>query len=116
LLCHRLGDTNVASIDIDQVLVDQARMRLGELGYAPLLVAGDGADGLPAAAPYDAILATAAVDHIPPAWIEQLRPGGIIVTDLRGGFSGPMVRLPNINNVTVSGRCGRLNAAFMPVR
>lgn len=116
LLCHRLGDTNVASIDIDPALVDQARLRLGELGYAPLLVAGDGAGGLPDGSPYDAILATAAVDHIPPAWIEQLRPGGIIVTDLRGGFSGAMVRLRKIADDTVEGRCDTCDAAFMPLR
>jgi methyltransferase of ATP-grasp peptide maturase system len=116
LLCHRLGDTNVASIDIDPALVDQARMRLAELGYAPLLVAGDGAGGLPSAAPYDAILATAAVDHIPPEWIEQLRPGGVIVADLRGGFSGAMVRLRKIDDATVEGRCDNFDAAFMPLR
>jgi protein-L-isoaspartate O-methyltransferase len=67
LLCHRLSDANVTSIDIDPALVDQARLRLGELGYASLLAAGDGVGGLPAGAPYDAILATAAVDHIPSA-------------------------------------------------
>jgi methyltransferase of ATP-grasp peptide maturase system len=116
LLCHRLGDTNVASIDIDPALVNQARVRLGELGYTPLLVAGDGMDGLPGAAPYDAILATAAVDHIPSAWIEQLQPGGIIVTDLRGGFSGAMVRLRKIDDGTVEGRCDSCDAAFMPLR
>ncbi|HXT44602.1 MAG TPA: methyltransferase domain-containing protein [Pseudonocardiaceae bacterium] len=97
LLCHRLGAANVVSIDIDLTLVDQAREHLAELGYATLLEVGDGADGVPGAAPYDAILATAAVDHIPHAWIEQLRPGGIILTDLRGGFSGAMVRLRKID-------------------
>jgi protein-L-isoaspartate O-methyltransferase len=116
LLCHRLSDANVTSIDIDPALVDQARLRLGELGYAPLLAAGDGVGGLPAGAPYDAILATAAVDHIPSAWIEQLRPGGIIVTDLRGGFSGAMVRLRKIDDDTMEGRCDSCDAAFMPVR
>lgn len=116
LLCHRLGDSNVASIDIDSALVNQARLRLGELGYAPLLAAGDGVGALPDGAPYDAILATAAVDHIPPAWIEQLRPGGIIVTDLRGGFSGAMVRLRKIDDDVVEGRCDSCDAAFMPLR
>ncbi|HET9254677.1 MAG TPA: methyltransferase domain-containing protein [Pseudonocardiaceae bacterium] len=116
LLCHRLGATNVVSIDLDPALVDQARKHLAELGYAPLLAVGDGADGVPDAAPYDAILATAAVDHIPPAWIEQLRPGGIIVTDLRGGFSGTMVRLRKIDDDTVEGRCDDHDAAFMPMR
>ncbi len=116
LLCHRLGDANVASIDIDPALVEQARQHLAILGYAPTLAAGDGAAGLLDAAPYDAILATAAVDHIPPAWIEQLRTGGVIVADLRGGFSGAMIRLRKIDDDTVEGRCQNYDAAFMPMR
>lgn len=116
LLCHRLGEANVVSIDIDPALVGQARDHLAELGYAPLLAVGDGAGGVPDAAPYDAIVATAAVDHIPPAWIEQLRPDGIILTDLRGGLSGTMVRLRKIDDDTVEGHCNSHEAAFMPMR
>ncbi|MGH3753348.1 MAG: methyltransferase domain-containing protein [Pseudonocardiaceae bacterium] len=116
LLCHRLGDANVTSIDIDPALVHQARHHLAILGYTPTLAAGDGAAGLPDTAPYDAILATAAVDHIPSAWIEQLRTGGIIVADLRGGFSGAMIRLRKIDDDTVEGRCQNYDAAFMPMR
>lgn len=116
LLCHRLGAANVASIDIDPTLVDEARERLAALRYAPILATGDGVHGVPEAAPYDAIIATAAVDHIPPAWIQQLRPGGLILTDLRGGFSGAMVRLHKIDDDTVEGHCETYNAAFMPMR
>ncbi|MGH3874599.1 MAG: methyltransferase domain-containing protein [Pseudonocardiaceae bacterium] len=116
LLCHRLGDANVASIDIDPALIEQARQHLAILGYAPTLATGDGAAGLLDAAPYDAILATAAVAHIPPAWIAQLRTDGIIVADLRGGFSGAMIRLCKIDNDTVEGRCQNYDAAFMPMR
>lgn len=116
LLCHRLGDADVASIDIDPTLVEQARQHLAILGYAPTLAAGDGAAGLADAAPYDAILAAAAVDHIPPAWIEQLRPGGVIVADLRGSFSGAMIRLCKTDGDTVEGRCQSYAAAFMPMR
>jgi methyltransferase of ATP-grasp peptide maturase system len=116
LLCHRLGDTNVASIDIDPELVNDAKGRLAELGYAPVLIAGNGANGIPDAAPFDAILSTASVDHIPPAWIEQLRPGGLIVTDLRGSFSGAMIHLRKTADDTVEGRCTSYDAAFMPMR
>jgi len=116
LLAHRLGDTNVASVDIDPELVSAAREHLHTVGYAPTLAAGDGADGFPDKAPYDAILATAAVDHIPPAWIEQLRPGGVVVADLRGGFSGAMITLRKIDDDTVQGHCHTLDAAFMPLR
>jgi len=112
LLCHRLGPANVASIDIDPVLVGQARERLAALGYAPMLATGDGAHGVPQAVSYNAIISTAAVDHIPPAWIEQLRPDGVILTDLRGGIAGAMVRLCKIDDDTVEGRCEIYDAAF----
>jgi protein-L-isoaspartate(D-aspartate) O-methyltransferase len=43
------------------------------------LMFGDGAQGVAAAAPYRCIVAAAAGDEIPPAWIEQLEVGGRIV-------------------------------------
>lgn len=116
LLAHRLGAHNVATVDIDADLVEVARDRLRGLGYEPALVVGDGAAGVPSDEPYDAIVATAAVDHIPHAWIEQLRLGGTIVTDLRGGFSGAIAILRKIDDNTVEGRCHTLDAAFMPMR
>jgi protein-L-isoaspartate O-methyltransferase len=76
VLCHRLGDANVASIDdIDPELVEQARQHLATLDYAPTLATGDGAAGVPDAAPYGAILATAAVDHILPS-LDRAAPHG----------------------------------------
>ena len=40
---------------------------------------GDGYKGWPEAAPFDAIVVTAAPDHVPPALVEQLKPGGRLV-------------------------------------
>jgi protein-L-isoaspartate(D-aspartate) O-methyltransferase len=40
---------------------------------------GDGYKGWPEHAPFDAIIVTAAPDHVPPALIEQLKPGGHLV-------------------------------------
>lgn len=116
LLCHRLGADHVTSMDIDPELVSHAEERLKALDQAPTLVVGDGAAGHPENAPYDAILATAAVDHIPPAWIEQLKPGGRIVADLRGEFSGAMTTLVKLDDGTVEGHCHDLDVAFMPMR
>jgi protein-L-isoaspartate(D-aspartate) O-methyltransferase len=45
---------------------------------------GDGHLGWPEQAPFDRILLTAAVSEIPPALIEQLKPGGILVAPLSG--------------------------------
>ena len=67
LLCHRLRDTHVTSIDIDPALIADARARLAALGYHPTLLAGNGARGARTNAPYDRIIATCAVPTIPPA-------------------------------------------------
>ena len=87
LLCHRVGATNVTSIDIDPELIDTARGLLAELGYTPTLITADGTHGCPDRSPYDRVLGTAAVERIPQAWINQTRPGGRIVTPLRGAIA-----------------------------
>jgi protein-L-isoaspartate(D-aspartate) O-methyltransferase len=70
----------VYSIEIFRALADTARARLKRLGYQNVTVRhGDGHDGWPDAAPFDAILVTAAAGHIPPALPRQLRPGGRMV-------------------------------------
>lgn len=115
LLSHRLGDHNVASVDLDPDLVSAAGARLAQLGYRPTLVAGDGADGVPGDT-FDRIVCTAAVDHVPPAWIEQLTPGGRIVTDMRGPIGGALATLTLTDHGVVEGRFSSYRAAFMPLR
>lgn len=88
VLCHRLGSANVTTVDIDRGLADSARRRLAALGCTPAVVAADGTAGVPEHAPYDRIIATAAVPEIPMAWIEQLAPGGKILANLRGELFG----------------------------
>lgn len=71
---------DVVSIERIRALHERARSNLRELRLANLrLVCGDGSNGVAAAAPYHAIAAAAAGDAVPPAWIEQLTPGGRIV-------------------------------------
>ena len=54
--------------------------RLSELGYRNVEVRiGDGYAGWPDKAPFDGIVVTAAAPHVPPALIEQLKPGGRLV-------------------------------------
>ncbi|HEX5493954.1 MAG TPA: methyltransferase domain-containing protein, partial [Mycobacteriales bacterium] len=116
LLCHRLGDHRVASIDIHPDLVTAARQRLASLGYRPNLAVGDGAEGMPSAAPYDRILSTAATPTIPAAWIDQLCPGGKILTDTRGDRAGGLVLLTRVDPDTVTGRFVPSRAHFMWLR
>ncbi|HEY8534261.1 MAG TPA: rRNA adenine N-6-methyltransferase family protein [Micromonospora sp.] len=51
LLCHRLGAENVTTVEVDPGLAATARQRLGDIGYAPRVVVGDGLAGDPAGAP-----------------------------------------------------------------
>lgn len=80
LLCHRLGADLVTSVEIDPAVADHAREALATAGCTPTVITADGADGYPAHAPYDRVLATAAVTQVPYAWVTQTRPGGTIVT------------------------------------
>jgi protein-L-isoaspartate(D-aspartate) O-methyltransferase len=116
LLCQRVGAQNVASVELDPSLADAARRALADLGLHPAVHAGDGAAGLAAAAPFDRIIATASTDHIPPAWIAQLAPGGTIVVDLRGSLDGSLLRLTMTESDVVEGAFLNLPGAFMPMR
>lgn len=87
LLCHRLGDSNVVSIDIAADLVNAARERLALLGYRPTLGIGDGTDGWVGGALYDRIIATCAPNRIPQTWIDQTRAGGRIVSPIATGIA-----------------------------
>ena len=94
LLSHRVGDQNVVTVEIDADVAKQAAVNIETSGYAPRLIVGDGADGWPDGAPFDRVHATAAVDRVPPAWIRQVRPGGVIVFPWSPGFgTGHQVRL-----------------------
>jgi len=70
----------VYTIEIVDTLGRTAAATLQGLGYAnvhPKI--GDGYKGWPEHAPFDAIIVTAAPEHVPPALIEQLKPGGHLV-------------------------------------
>ncbi len=79
----------VYSIEIKEELGLQAKERLKAVGYTNVDVhIGDGYDGLPDDAPFDAIIVTAAAPHIPEPLIEQLRPGGRMVIPVGTRFWG----------------------------
>lgn len=63
------------------------------LPYKLNLFLGDGNDGLPAYAPFDRILITAAAPEIPQALLDQLKPGGIMVIPLGAGDQQDMLRI-----------------------
>jgi protein-L-isoaspartate(D-aspartate) O-methyltransferase len=70
----------VWTIEIVDPLARRAARDLARLGYTGVQVrSGDGYRGWPEAAPFDAILVTAAAPRVPPALLEQLRVGGRLV-------------------------------------
>jgi protein-L-isoaspartate(D-aspartate) O-methyltransferase len=75
-----LGSVEVYSIEIVPELADSAAQRLQELGYTRVHVKqGDGYYGWPEYAPFDAIIVTAAPDHLPAPLAAQLAKGGGLV-------------------------------------
>jgi protein-L-isoaspartate(D-aspartate) O-methyltransferase len=69
----------VYSIEIIPELAAEAEARLKRLGYEAQVRAGDGYSGWPEAAPFDAIIVTAAPDHVPLPLLQQLKLGGRLV-------------------------------------
>jgi protein-L-isoaspartate(D-aspartate) O-methyltransferase len=73
----------VYSVEIVAALAKRAARDLARLGIEKVHVrSGDGYAGWPEAAPFDAIVVTAAAPHVPPALIEQLRIGARLVIPL----------------------------------
>jgi protein-L-isoaspartate(D-aspartate) O-methyltransferase len=73
----------VYTVEIRETLARSAEERLKKLGYRNVRVKyADGYFGWPEHAPFDAIIITAAVNHIPPPLIKQLREGGRLILPL----------------------------------
>jgi protein-L-isoaspartate(D-aspartate) O-methyltransferase len=86
----------VCSIEYNRVLFERTRQRLGQLGYPGAeLYCGDGSLGLPARAPFDRILVTAAAPALPRPLLQQLRVGGVLVAPV-----GPPEQVQRMVRVT----------------
>jgi len=78
----------VYSIEIKQKLHDTSTRLLKNLGYTNVKTRqGDGYFGWQEAAPFDAIMITAAVNHVPPPLLKQLKDGGMLILPLGNPFS-----------------------------
>ncbi|QFG22798.1 methyltransferase domain-containing protein [Actinomadura sp. WMMB 499] len=106
VLSARVGDGNVTTVEVDPEIAERARVNIAAAGFAPRVVVGDGLAGAPDNEPYDRVHVTAAVAEVPFTWVEQTRPGGVIVAPwqpLRG--HGLLTRL----TVTRDGAYGRFH-------
>jgi len=78
----------VYSIERIASLAERARKVLERLGYSSVtVVQGDGSQGLPQAAPFDAIVVSAAAPRLPQPLMDQLRDGGRLVIPVGSGFA-----------------------------
>jgi len=101
----------VVSVERYRTLADTARKRLVTLGYKNVSVfAADGMLGAPDRAPFDRIMVTAAATEVPPALIEKLAEGGVMLLPL-----GAQADAQNIVRLTKSG--GEIaRETLLPVR
>jgi protein-L-isoaspartate(D-aspartate) O-methyltransferase len=83
----------VYTIEIVEPLAKEAEERLRRLQYSNVHVrTGDGYRGWPEAAPFDAVMVTAAPDHVPPPLVAQLREGGRLILPV-GRWEQELIRL-----------------------
>jgi protein-L-isoaspartate(D-aspartate) O-methyltransferase len=85
VLSRLVGD--VYTVEIKPILAERSRTLLQELGFRNVHAReGDGYFGWKEEAPFDGIMITAAVDHIPPPLLRQLAPEGKMVLPLGNPF------------------------------
>lgn len=92
----------VFSIERHPALAEKSRGVLAELGYTNVhIFTGDGTLGLPANAPFDAILVSAFAASLPPALLAQVRDGGRMIIPVGTGDSQQLQFLRVQNSQTV---------------
>jgi protein-L-isoaspartate(D-aspartate) O-methyltransferase len=117
LLAHLAGsDGHVTTIDVDDDIVDGARRALASASVTnATVVLGDGALGYGDGAPYHRTIATVGAHAVPHAWLDQLAPGGRLLTPLR--LRGTVARSVTFEHH--EGAWRSVNSAmntFMPLR
>ncbi|MCP4229612.1 MAG: protein-L-isoaspartate(D-aspartate) O-methyltransferase [bacterium] len=91
--------SEVFTIEIVPELGERAEETLDKLGYDNVnVLVGDGYQGWPDEAPFDAIIVTCAPDHVPPALLEQLGEGGRLVIPVDSGYPASLNRYTRIGD------------------
>ena len=105
----------VYSIEIVAELSEIAAQTLSRLGYANVTTpVGDGYQGWEDGAPFDAIIVTAAPDHLPPPLITQLKPGGRLVIPVGEWFQELLLVVKGADGSITSTRI--VPVRFVPLR
>ncbi len=105
----------VYSVEVIPELAEDARQRLGRLGYRNVTIrAGDGNGGWPDHAPFDGIIVAAAAPGVPDALLAQLRGGGRMVLPIGGHERQTLVVIEKSAAGEISER-SLLPVAFVPL-
>lgn len=106
----------VYSIEIIAELAEKARLRLRKLGYDNVEIKeGNGRQGWPEHAPYDAIIVTAAAAEIPPALLRQLKPAGRMIIPVGPPYQDQeLILITKDSSEVISQRC-LLPVVFVPL-
>jgi protein-L-isoaspartate(D-aspartate) O-methyltransferase len=108
----------VTTVEVDAEIAQRARAALDKAGYSHVFViAGDGELGAPERAPFDRVIATAAVTNVPYSWVSQVKDGGLIVFPYTGRYCSHGLAVITaragiaVGEIRAEGRAG-----FMPLR
>ncbi len=105
----------VTTVDIDTDITAAACAHLASVGITDIeIITGDGAMGYARNAPYDRIILTVNAGDIAPAWVAQLKTGGVLVLPLSIGpaqFSIAFVKVDDVLRSQSLYPC-----SFMPLR
>jgi protein-L-isoaspartate(D-aspartate) O-methyltransferase len=102
----------VVSVDVQADVVREAATALARAGVTGVtVVEGDGYLGAPGRGPFDRIIATVGIGGIPPSWLEQLAPGGLIIAPVEHGGIQPCLAVTPARG-GLAGR-GVLRSGFM---
>jgi methyltransferase of ATP-grasp peptide maturase system len=116
LMCCRLGDESITSIEYDAVIAARAKRAINTAGYSPTLVTGDGLLGYENTAPHDRLIATCAVRTISSPWLRQVKDDGTITTPMLGWLGGVAFAHLTVRDDSASGRFLKDDIYFMPAR
>lgn len=121
LMAHIVGPGgHVLTIDADEALSVRARELFVAHAHRAIAVTGNGLSGHPGRAPYDRIVVAGTPAAIPAKWIDQLAPGGILVTgcnvsDLPGAYAVAHIVKTPADDLHVTVHAGRYPLMESPV-
>ncbi|MCO1576672.1 methyltransferase domain-containing protein [Crossiella sp. SN42] len=118
LLAELVGPHQVTTVELDPTLAEIAAANLTRTGHPVHVTCADGTLGCPERAPFDRVVATVAAvgDGLPYPWVEQTRPGGMILTPWGNAFdNGVLLELTVRPDGTAAGPVVG-GVAFMQLR